>query len=209
VTLTRLIPERHRGLAKELVTFGAVGGVNTALGQVLFNIFLGLGALTANTISTAIATVCSFILNRHVTYRHRPRTSLRRELPLFALLNLVGLGIQLGILAGARHAFDLQNSDRLELNIARFGGVIVGTVFLLLTYRTFVFKKAPAEQLAAAADAAMIQVPASQITVPTQTTSVEPRDDEFAVLIEPLEAELLPDLDTAELEDVRAASSAR
>jgi putative flippase GtrA len=175
VALIRLIPERHRSLLKELVTFGTVGGINTALGQVMFNHVLTLGALTANTISTAIATVCSFVLNRHVTYRHRQRTSLRRELPMFVALNLIGLFIQLGILAAAKHLFGLQDSDRLELNIARFGGVIVGTVFLLLTYRTFVFKKAPE---APEASEAVLAVPS------------EPDDDEFQVLTDTLEVEL-------------------
>ncbi len=186
--LNGLIPERHRSLVKELVTFAAVGGVNTALGQILFNVFFGMGALTANTISTAIATVCSFVLNRHITYRHRARTSLRRELPLFIGLNLVGLGIQLGILDGARRIFDLDNADRLGLNIARFGGVAVGTVFLLITYRTLVFKKK------------------APVTVPTQATpddepitaieavlGLPPEDEddaEFSILTEPLEAEL-------------------
>jgi putative flippase GtrA len=205
--MTRLIPERHRSLVKELVTFGMVGGVNTALGQILFNVFFGLGALTANTISTAVATVCSFLLNRHITYRHRVRTSLRRELPLFVGLNLIGLCIQLGILDGSRQVFDLDSADRLGLNIARFGGVIVGTVFLLITYRTFVFKKqVPIEELAVdvltdddvlssddvlADDALVDEVPATEkpaVGVPTQA---KPSDtSEFDILTEPLEAEL-------------------
>jgi putative flippase GtrA len=195
VTLIRLIPERHRSLVVEIVTFGTVGVINTVLGQVMFNVFFGLGYLTSTTISTAMATVCSYVLNRHVTYRHRPKTSLRRELPLFTALNLIALGMQLAILAGAKHLFDLNSSDRLELNIARFGAVIVCTVFLLITYRTFVFKKAPVEA----------------VTVPAQ--AVAPAD-EFAVLTEQLEAELenaaeldsaaeldAAELDAAELED--------
>jgi putative flippase GtrA len=205
VTLTRLIPERHRSLVAELVTFGTVGAINTALGQVMFNVFFGLGYLVSTTISTAIATVCSFVLNRHITYRHRPRTSLRRELPLFTLLNLIGLGIQLTILAGAKHVFDLNSSDRLELNIARFGAVIVGTVFLLITYRTLVFKKAPVEVVSAAADAA--NVPAPTVSVGTD----EPADTEeqFAVLTDSLEVEFAPEIDEPSgqpLEDQPAAA---
>jgi putative flippase GtrA len=196
-----LIPERHRSLIVEIVTFGAVGAINTALGQLLFNIFLHRGALTANTISTAIATVCSFVLNRHVTYRHRPKTALRRELPLFALLNLIGFGIQQAIIAGATHAFNLQTSDRIELNAARFGAVIVGTIFLLLTYRTFVFKKAPAEQVAAAADAAMIPPPAPEPVL--EPTHVPEMRAEFTAITDGLEDELDP------IEDEPATTSAR
>jgi putative flippase GtrA len=194
-----LIPERHRSLIVELVTFGTVGLINTALGQVMFNVFFGLGYLVSTTISTAIATVCSFVLNRHITYRHRPRTSLRRELPLFIVLNLIGLGIQLGILAGAKNLFGLNSSDRLELNIARFGAVIVGTVFLLITYRTFVFKKAPATAVAlpVQAAAAVVSAHAGVVAGPDAAEAVadefsEEFADEFPELTEPFAAEFDP-----------------
>ena len=59
--------------------------------------------------------------------------------------NLIGLGIQQLIMIGGKWAFDLSDTDRLELNLVRMGSVAVGTVFLLLTYRTFVFKKGPVE----------------------------------------------------------------
>ena len=182
--LNRLIPERHRGLVKELLTFGTVGVINTALGQLLFNVFFGLGWLTSSVISTGIATVCSFVLNRHITYRHRQRTSLRRELPLFIGLNLIGLGIQVGVLDGLRRIFDIAGSDRLEFNIARFGGVIVGTIFLLLTYRTFVFKAKKPEI-------------AAVVEVPVQAHRTMSDAAEFAELTEQLEAEFVSAEDTA------------
>jgi putative flippase GtrA len=180
VRLSQIIPEHRRSLVKELVTFGTVGGINTALGQVLFNVFFFTGFLTANTISTGIATFCSFILNRHVTYRHRARTSLRRELPLFIFLNLIGLGIQLAILDGGRRLFHIDSADRFGLNVVRFGGVAVGTVFLLLTYRTFVFKKEP-EEAHAALVSVVPAVPAQGSTGP---------HGEFELLTDPLEDEL-------------------
>src|SRR5215467_6955162 len=105
--------------------------VNTVFGFALFNLLFGLGSLTANAISTAAATGCSFVLNRYITYRHRPRTSLRRELPIFALVNLVGLGLQQGIMALGKGWLGLADSARLELNGVRMISVAVGTVFLL------------------------------------------------------------------------------
>ncbi len=140
-----MIPERQLRLLRELTAFGFAGVINTALGFAVFNWLLGLGSMTANAISTAVATGSSFVLNRYVTYRHRPRTALRRELPLFALFNLVGLGIQQLVMWGGKWAFGLAETDRLALNMVRMGSVAIGTVFLLLTYRTFVFKKGPAE----------------------------------------------------------------
>jgi putative flippase GtrA len=195
VTLTRLIPERHRSFVTELVTFGTVGGINTAISMGLFNLFYGLGSLTSSTISTAIAVVFSFVLNRNVTYRHRPKTALRRELPLFTLLNLIGLGIQLGLMATATHVFQLHGSDRLEYNGVRFGTIIVSTVFLLMTYRTFVFKKAPAVPVPAVPAQA---VPTHAVLAPVETA------DEFAVLTEPLEVEFGPAIDEASLRAVDA-----
>jgi putative flippase GtrA len=120
------------------------GAVNTVIGFAIFNWLLGMGAFSANAISTGIATCSSFVMNRYITYRHRPRTALRRELPLFVALNLVGLGLQQGVMALGKVTFDLQNADRLEFNLIRVFGVAIGTVFLLMTYRTFVFKVAPA-----------------------------------------------------------------
>lgn len=117
--------------------------INTVFGFALFNLLFGIGTLTANAISTTAATGCSFVLNRFVTYRHRPRTPLRRELPMFALVNLVGLGLQQGIMALGKVALSLGGSDRLEFNGVRLVATAVGTIFLLLCYRTFVFRKEP------------------------------------------------------------------
>lgn len=193
-------------LARELIAFGTAGAINTALGMIVFNIVLGLGAFTASIISTAIATASSYTLNRYVTYRHRPRTALRRELPLFVLFNLIGLGIQLGILKAATDAFSLTNGDRLELNFARFGGVAVGTVFLLITYRTFVFKKAAAEVVPAPAVTTTAVLTGSAVPVQSGTPItrggqiVDP-DAEFAELTGPLEADqLTTDIEAAALD---------
>lgn len=204
VRLLRIVPERYRNLLRELLAFGFAGAVNTGLGFLIFNLLLGMGSLTANAISTACATASSFTLNRHVTYRHRPRTKLRRELPLFVFFNLIGLGLQQVIMGGGKWAFGLAETDRLELNMVRVAAVVVGTVFLLLTYRTFVFKKAPAPEMAGApmgdapAGGAMAAAPLDILMGSGSETPdhhSETSDDhlveasEFADLTDPLEAE--------------------
>ncbi len=143
--LLRKLPEDRRKFLRELVTFGLVGGVNTIFGFIVFNLLFTMGSLTANAISTAAATVVSFILNRHITYRDRMRTPLRREVPLFAAFNLVGLGIQQAVMALAKAAFALHETARLEFNLVRVVSTGLGTLFLLLSYRTFVFKRHPAK----------------------------------------------------------------
>jgi putative flippase GtrA len=189
VHLSRVLPDRYRRLAQELLSFSFAGAVNTAFGFLLFNLLFGLGSLTANAISTAGGTATSFVLNRHITYRHRPRRLLRHELPLFIAVNLVGLGIQQAVMAIAKVMFDLQPDDRLEFNLARVVSVIVGTVFLLLCYRYLVFRKAKAE---VTADVAPVS--------PAGARAVAPRDaDEFNELTVPLEVELSHDLDLPDL----------
>ena len=158
--ILRYVPENRHDVVIEFLTYCTVGVVNTLFGQLMFNVFLGLGALTANAISTALATICSFILNRNITYRDRARTPLRRELPLFVFLNVINLGIQQGILDAGRRTFSIPADDRLELNILRVVAVVVGMIFLMLTYRTFVFKKKQPE--------------------PTATAQVEPSGAEYA-----------------------------
>ena len=95
-------------------------------------------------------------------------------MPLFAFFNLIGLGIQQLIMLGGKWAFDLSDSDRLELNVVRMGSVAVGTVFLLLTYRTFVFKKGPVEAPVSA-----------ELPIPVEFA----HEAEFAELTAPLENE--------------------
>ena len=140
--LLRALPDRYQRLARELLAFGFAGVVNTAFGFLLFNLlFSSMGSLWANAVSTAGGTATSFVLNRYITYRHRPRRALRQELPLFGAVNLVGLGIQQGVMALAKVSFNLQSTDRLEYNLVRVVSVAIGTVFLLLCYRYLVFRK--------------------------------------------------------------------
>ncbi|HEU0240570.1 MAG TPA: GtrA family protein [Micromonosporaceae bacterium] len=204
--LLRVLPDRHRKLIRELVSFSFAGMVNTAFGFLLFNLLFSMGSLTANAISTAGGTATSFVLNRHITYRHRPRRSLRHELPLFAAVNLIGLGIQQAVMAMAKVIFDLQSTDRLEFNLARVVSVIVGTVFLLLSYRSVVFRKARAADLADDVAADLAERAATKPAAPAAPAA--PDIDEFNELTVPLEAELSHDLDMPadlELDDLLPA----
>jgi putative flippase GtrA len=206
VHLLRVLPDRHRKLIRELVSFSFAGMVNTAFGFLLFNLLFSMGSLTANAISTAGGTATSFVLNRHITYRHRPRRSLRHELPLFAAVNLIGLGIQQAVMAMAKVIFDLQSTDRLEFNLARVVSVIVGTVFLLLSYRSVVFRKARAADLADDVAADLAERAATKPAAPAAPAA--PDIDEFNELTVPLEAELSHDLDMPadlELDDLLPA----
>ena len=75
--LVRLLPERWQKFIREALKFGIVGGVNTVINYAVFNalaltVFVD-GQLKATVIATIVATITSYLMNRHWTYRDRPR----------------------------------------------------------------------------------------------------------------------------------------
>ncbi|MGC4761601.1 GtrA family protein [Micromonospora sp. DT46] len=144
--LVRLLPERWQKFIHEALKFGIVGGVNTVINYAVFNV-LALtvfvdGQLKATVIATVVATITSYLMNRHWTYRDRPKSAMRREYVLFFLFNGAGLLIELGVLAAAKYGLGL--TSLLALNVAKTGGVLLATLFRFWSYRTFVFQPAPA-----------------------------------------------------------------
>jgi putative flippase GtrA len=130
---------RLRKLFAEVASFGVIGGINFLVDLGIFNLLISIGSLKATVVSTVVAATVSYGLNRHWTYRNRPRSALRREYALFFLFNLVGLGIQLGTLGLARYG--LQLNARVDLNVAKVLGIALGTVFRFFAYRTWVFRE--------------------------------------------------------------------
>lgn len=145
--LVRLLPERWQKFIHEALKFGIVGGVNTVINYAVFNalaltVFVN-GQLKATVIATIVATITSYLMNRHWTYRDRPK-ALRREYVLFFLFNGAGLLIELGAVATAKYGLGIHGL--LGLNLAKTVGVILATLFRFWSYRTFVFQPvAPVE----------------------------------------------------------------
>ena len=144
--LVRLLPERWQKFINEALKFGIVGGINTVINYAVFNIlaltiFLG-GQLKATVVATIVATITSYLMNRHWTYRDRPKSALRRETSLFFLFNATGLAIELGVLALAKYGFGI--NGLLALNGAKTLGIVLATLFRFWSYRTFVFRNVPA-----------------------------------------------------------------
>ena len=143
--LLAILPERWHKLVREALKFGIVGGANTVINYAVFNA-LALtiwqnGQLKATVVATIIATITSYFMNRHWTYRDRPRSAMRRETALFVLFNTTGLMIELGVLAIAKYGLDIHHL--LALNLFKTLGLAIATVFRFWSYRTFVFKPAP------------------------------------------------------------------
>ncbi|MGC1214519.1 MAG: GtrA family protein [Micromonospora sp.] len=143
--LVRLLPERWQKFIHEALKFGIVGGINTVINYAVFNA-LALtvfrdGQLKATAIATIVATITSYLMNRHWTYRDRPKSALQREYALFFLFNATGLIIELGVLAAAKYGLGV--TSLLALNVAKTGGVLLATMFRFWSYRTFVFQPVP------------------------------------------------------------------
>ncbi|MET8356564.1 GtrA family protein [Micromonospora sp. NPDC005171] len=160
--LVRLLPERWQKFIHEALKFGIVGGINTVINYAVFNalaltVFVN-GQLKATVIATIVATITSYLMNRHWTYRDRPKSALRREYLLFFLFNGAGLLIELGAVAAAKYGLGVHGL--LGLNLAKTVGVLLATLFRFWSYRTFVFQPvAPAEAEAAKPDSTWHGIP--------------------------------------------------
>jgi putative flippase GtrA len=196
VRLVRFLPERWQKLVREALKFGVVGGINTVVDFIVFNLLLPIGPLKANVVSTVVATTTSYGMNRHWTYKDRLRSALRREYALFFLFNLVGFLIQSLVLGVVKYGLHFtEDTGRLALNIGKAAGIGVAMVFRFWAYRTFVFK---ADSLAAEAAAGAAQVRAAVASTPPVPAAVAaqapaqrtPAEDEFVQLTAPLEVEL-------------------
>lgn len=149
--LVRGLVERFRTLIHELAKFGVVGSISLVLDLVVFNALLIAypdKPLTAKVVSTLVSATNAFALNRAWSFRHRERTSVRREYALFAVLNAVGLGISLTCLGISRYVLGFES--RLADNLAANGvGLVLGTTFRFWSYRRFVWAAPEAVEEAA------------------------------------------------------------
>jgi putative flippase GtrA len=140
--------QRLRSLAREALKFGVVGAIGFVIDVTVFNVLRFAGdpgllehkPLTAKGISVAVATVFTYLGNRHWTWSNRARSGARREVTLFFVLNGVAMLIAVGILAVSHYVMELRSP--LQDNISANGvGLVAGMIFRFWSYRTFVFRQ--------------------------------------------------------------------
>jgi putative flippase GtrA len=143
--VVRALYSRVEHLVHEVAKFGAVGLVALVVDVGLFNLLcyhatspLYGKVLTAKIVSVCVATTVAYFGNRYWTFRHRGRTSFRREYVLFFVLNAVGLGISVSILWFSHYALGLTSAiaDNISANVI---GLALGTLFRFWSYRRWVF----------------------------------------------------------------------
>ena len=145
----RILPKRLQGISNELAKFGTIGLINLLVNFAVFNLlwltFLRNGEVKAKIVATVVATTCAYFMNRHWTYRDRPKSTLRREYSLFFLFNAVGLVIEAAVVGTAKYGFD--QTHIAVLNLCSAVGIVLGTIFRFWAYRTHVFKLDTAVQV--------------------------------------------------------------
>ncbi len=130
--------------SRKPLTFAVIGVVNTALDfGLLFALkSLGLPAVAANTISTSIAFIFSFIMNRKYTFKSSGQ-NVKRELLLFITVTLFGLwvlqNIVIWLLTPALAGFGL--AENTAVLVAKLFATAVSLAWNYVMYDRVVFKK--------------------------------------------------------------------
>ena len=133
-----------RRLTPEVVSFLIVGGAGYVVDVTAFNYLRGLPVLgsvdpsVAKGLAVALAMVVTYVGNRAVTWRGESSSGRRREVALFVLFNVIGLGFSVLTLAVSHDLLGLTSrlADNISANVI---GLALGTAFRFWSYRRFVF----------------------------------------------------------------------
>jgi putative flippase GtrA len=126
------------------IKFGIVGVANTALDFIILFILvnLGLDKIPSNFISTGIAFIFSFFVNKSFTFKSKGG-NVKKQFVVFILVTMTGLWVIQPIIiffvSGALNAFI--DSDNLVLLVAKLVASVASLVWNYIFYSRLVFKK--------------------------------------------------------------------
>ena len=138
----------------EVVTFLAVGGVGYVVDVTSFNLLRTESVLRtvdpsyARIVAVALAMVVTYLGNRLFTWRGQAGGDRRREIGLFVVFNMIGLGLSVATLVISHDLLGLTSrlADNISANVV---GLALGTLFRYWSYKRFVFGAAePADERA-------------------------------------------------------------
>jgi putative flippase GtrA len=131
-----------RHVIHEVGKFGIVGLFNFLVDVGLFNLINEQQdhhhPITAKTISTTVAAISSYFMNRHWTWRDSDRRSLRRELPMFLLLSAGGLLIVDGCLGFSHYVLEYKGTVADNVSANGFG-LVLGMLWRFWSFKRFIF----------------------------------------------------------------------
>lgn len=132
--------------------FVAVGIVNTLIDFTLFNILIkiiGLSVPVSNIMSTSVAMIASYLLNKRAFFNNHETISMR-QVVLFFTVTLLGIWliqtlIVVHVYEWLKQVVDTHVDSSLLswflLNVAKASGVVVGAIWNYLWYSRVVFNK--------------------------------------------------------------------
>jgi putative flippase GtrA len=129
----------------EVATFLAVGGAGYVVDVTSFNLLRSESFLStvdpsyARIVAVALAMVVTYLGNRLLTWRDQATGDRRREVALFIIFNMIGLGLSVATLVVSHDLLGLTSSlaDNISANVV---GLALGTLFRYWSYKTFVFR---------------------------------------------------------------------
>ncbi len=144
----------------ELARFSSIGIVAFIVDMGSYNVLrfgpidaMNDRPLTSRMVAVVLATAISWVGNRHWTFADQRTGQRGRELVLFTVINLLGIGITVAALAVSHHVLGF--SGPFSDNIANVLGILLGTVVRYVGYKLFVFTGAPSPAVAIVATAGM------------------------------------------------------
>lgn len=128
----------------EKLRFAIVGGANTALdfGILFLLVFFGLDKIPANFISTSIAFVFSFFVNKSFTFKSTNGNA-KKQFVMFLVITMIGLWVlQPLIITGVSLLFASTGwAEPVILFIGKLLATVVTLVWNYVLYARYVFKK--------------------------------------------------------------------
>jgi putative flippase GtrA len=129
----------------EVATFLAVGGAGYVVDVTSFNLLRSESILStvdpsyARIVAVALAMVVTYLGNRLLTWRDHASGDRRREVALFIIFNMIGLGLSVATLVFSHDLLGLTSSlaDNISANVV---GLALGTLFRYWSYKRFVFR---------------------------------------------------------------------
>ncbi|MFD0327583.1 GtrA family protein [Streptacidiphilus monticola] len=124
------------------MTVGLCGLATNMLGFNLLNRpWSGLGVVSAGMLATLAGVLVTYVGNRWWTYRGRVTDGTRGVFLRFLAFSCVGLLIENGVLALGHYG--LGADTRLADNAFKLLGLVLGTAFRFVSYRSWVFRGPP------------------------------------------------------------------
>jgi putative flippase GtrA len=128
----------------EVATFLTVGGIGYVVDVAAFNVLRSHSLLStvdpsyARVLAVALAMVVTYLGNRLFTWRDESTGDRRREIGLFIVFNMIGLGLSVATLVISHDLLRLTSrlADNVSANVV---GLALGTLFRYWSYRKFVF----------------------------------------------------------------------